>query len=324
MKTQPHMCPNCGVATTPRVPSPLKTSLDLANTPKEELGRHGAEKVDKQETRPRAVSIIIDKSNNNNNHHHHEGGNKCLRASDSSFPSCKKNGSQMTLTEWRYRVCLDQLEKVSAERDMLKEKVQAMEEQRVLGESTIRELIEENKKLQVAVEQAEVRLGITEIEQQSILAESQQLRVRLTRSLRELEKSRQSSSGVCPTTDKSTPDNSTGKKTQSVGDAGFFSLLLQPREGEQEEVSAKRLFTTIPYSSVSTPTLAQVSPVKIVEKNSLQTLQNTFEETPLLKEGIYDDEKNSLLASNRRLEARCCLLESQLQRLRERFLLQNR
>ncbi|KAH9578996.1 hypothetical protein LSM04_009344 [Trypanosoma melophagium] len=245
-----------------------------------------------------------------------------LRASGSSFPSCNRFESQMTLTESQYQACLDQLKKVIDERDMLEEKVQAMEEQRVLGESTIRELIEENKRLRVAVEQVEVRLGITEIEQQSILAEAQQLRGSLNQSLRELERSRQTSTHLELTTNKETPVVHTRNKVLWGGEASLLTSSSQPQEREDEGVATKRLFTTVPNSSVSTPTVAQVTPVAVVKINSPKTSQQTVE-TKLVNDGIYKDEKNSLLASNKRLEARCYVLESQLQRLRERLLLQN-
>ncbi|RNF27529.1 uncharacterized protein Tco025E_00179 [Trypanosoma conorhini] len=87
--------------------------------------------------------------------------------------------ARLELAELQCRMYYDQLQQVITERDELQEKVRAMEAQRLLGTGKIRELVEENRCLRAVAEEAEVRLGVAELEQQALLAEVQRLRGRI-------------------------------------------------------------------------------------------------------------------------------------------------
>ncbi|RNF12124.1 hypothetical protein TraAM80_00545 [Trypanosoma rangeli] len=98
---------------------------------------------------------------------------------DVLLPSTSAFEGRLELVELQCRMYHDQLQQVIRERDELQKKVRAMEVQRLLGTSKIRELIEENNSLRAVVEEAEVCLGVAELEQQALLAETQRLQEHL-------------------------------------------------------------------------------------------------------------------------------------------------
>ncbi|KEG15580.1 hypothetical protein DQ04_00031140 [Trypanosoma grayi] len=290
-------CPKCGATTAPYAlpATPDDNGAEAAQTP-EQLRRSDGGRQHVEEFTPRPGYGDHNTSNNN-------GGR--LRVSSDSVSPHRSLDSRLALAESKYCFYCDQLERVSAERDQLQLQVRTMEEHRMQGTSKIKELIEENKQLRATLEDTEVRLGIAEIEQQSLLAEVHRLREHLDVSLRELEGDRQNPRCVnLSTSDVGSPGSAAG---------GFFgddgTPLRFSNTGKPPRASVlPGAFGAFLRSAALTAEAA--GPPPTCDGRAWGSSANS-------SSGCGSEHDSS--AANRRLEARCRVLENQVQRLRERL-----
>ncbi|RNF25388.1 hypothetical protein TcG_00003 [Trypanosoma cruzi] len=220
-------------------------------------------------------------------------------------------GERLRLVELQCRAYYDQLQQVTMERDVLQEKVRAMDKQRLLGTSKIRELIEENKSLRAAFEEADVRLGIAEIEQQALLKETQRLREHLFLMQQEL--------------------GGEGRRVncalhQCAGTVGESDLTTLGHFSDNE-IPQRQSDIVTSSANVVSPDIVGDSLVAIPLAKAESTKQRDSQQETLADGGPKDqrrkDEQQDLRATNSYLEARCRVLETQLHRLRERLVSQD-
>ncbi|RNC38647.1 hypothetical protein TcCL_NonESM12084, partial [Trypanosoma cruzi] len=220
-------------------------------------------------------------------------------------------GERLRLVELQCRAYYDQLQQVTMERDVLQEKVRAMDKQRLLGTSKIRELIEENKSLRAAFEEADVRLGIAEIEQQALLKETQRLREHLFLMQQEL--------------------GGEGRRVncalqqclRNVGESDLTTL----GHFSDSEIPQRQPDIMTSSANVVSPDIVGDSLVVIPLAKAESTKQRDSQQETVADGGPKDqrhkDEQPDLRATNSYLEARCRVLETQLHRLRERLVSQD-
>ncbi|EKF33428.1 hypothetical protein MOQ_002704 [Trypanosoma cruzi marinkellei] len=219
-------------------------------------------------------------------------------------------GERLRHVELQCRTYHEQLQQVTMERDVLQEKVRAMDKQRLLGTSKIRELIEENKSLRAAFEEADVRLGIAEIEQQSLLTENQRLREHLILVQQHL-------GGEGRRVNCALQQGADNDGKSDLTTLGHFS---------ESEIPQRQSDIVTQSANVESPDVVGDSfvdfPLAKAESIKQRDSQQETVADGSVKDQRHEDEQQDLRATNNYLEARCRVLETQLRRLRERLVSQ--